>query len=252
MDKTHEPVLPRYAKLINDIAVSKGIAVRTTLENGGLVSSWEGTEHQLRATQLMPPSWRFPIHGGAFYARVFSGSLTVHGSRFSARVEHGAPPISIESRGGIEVCAFPDRVAYFGPADALVSGKVCPRNRLPGPALRAKNGGGDQEPFWVSRPFPDGSILHVHETPAGAAARLAERATRWRDKALANEAYQSFATKAHEAATVATTEARKASATDTAYQTFMSRALRLANGSQPTGVLLKIVQDLYRPGPTPA
>jgi hypothetical protein len=194
-------VVPRFVRVLEELARRKGFAVSLALQprrtrseyapRPHLIGEWQGTKRQFLALRFAVPSFHFPQDGGGIVMRALSpvraGSLEVDGQRVIFFPDFGPSVISAELRGEAEILDYGDRTGIQGSAASLlVAGVPKKRTALPRTGKRNEIRGRAAETWgtcnWTTRGLPDGSLLHVFDTEVAERERVARRLEleRWR------------------------------------------------------------------------
>jgi hypothetical protein len=191
------PRVPRHIANLNALAEQHGLAVQLVVEpytdnpELRLWARWSGPRAAFLDLVQPVASYRLPLSrgtlnvpgGAGHYSRtaLVSGVVTVEADNVVFEIDFGAPEVSIEQQGDVEIARSANEITYHGTSEGLIAVGI-PRERLPTGKRPAKGGYCNvlkdaewySRPEWHSRRQPDGSILYRIESPAAVRQRVAD------------------------------------------------------------------------------
>lgn len=171
---TPAPLVPRFVRNLNALAEQHGMKTSTEIDGyeGNesarvLWSVWEGTEAQLRATNLFKPNFhirptrtRFDVPPSSpCELPIVTGSiLRGEGDLLKVECDFGPPPKAIANKGDVEIVEYDDAVVYHGTREALLGERLC--SDFPGVRGTVGTSLSDRGRRWRTRRHPDGTYVH--------------------------------------------------------------------------------------------
>ncbi|MGH8325555.1 MAG: hypothetical protein ACRET2_02210 [Steroidobacteraceae bacterium] len=185
-------VIPRHARVLNELAEQAGMAVAVCVERDAedsrLVSIWQGTKAQLRAVGLLSPGLLKMLD---FHSHccdlvlppgerpqcnpLMYGTVEIDGDNICWRIDGGPATYSLREQGEVEIVTYADTVLFHGSAAALIGAGI-DRKRLPtGQRTGRRKYCPESEPEWRCRRQPDGRYVYVVESQSVFERRCAGR-----------------------------------------------------------------------------